>query len=233
MDKQKWNVKKPSNTKAGKQVEQNTEHFHREENTGAGQSHTDSSGRKSSGSNFSGQGKETQVPSLPSEKKGSVIKSLKQFGVLCVAIGLLTFMLSSSPSVDVSESARNALQHQTSTAIAAGSVLLSADEHIGEMDHTITHQSSQDETKIWVWDYAAEDGDFVQILVNGAPITEPFMIKHKPREILVPSVGEVQIKGIRDGGGGITYAVRYELNGTSYFNSAPEGEFNTYTLIRE
>ncbi len=29
-----------------------------------------------------------------------------------------------------------------------------------------------------------------------------------------------------------TYAIRYELNNTNYFNSAPEGEFNTYTLIQ-
>jgi hypothetical protein len=56
------------------------------------------------------------------------------------------------------------------------------------------------------------------------------MIKNKPREITVPSVGTVQIKGIKDGGGGITYAVRYEINGTSYFNGTPEGQLNTYTL---
>lgn len=62
-------------------------------------------------------------------------------------------------------------------------------------------------------------------------MTEPFVINHKPKEILVPAKGDIQIKGIRDGGGGITYAVHYELNGTNYFNSAPEGNYNTYTLI--
>lgn len=41
------------------------------------------------------------------------------------------------------------------------------------------------------------------------------------------------VKGIKDGGGGITYAIRYEVNGISYFNGAPEGELNTYTLKNE
>ena len=59
------------------------------------------------------------------------------------------------------------------------------------------------------------------------------MITHKPKELIVPGTGEVQIKGIKDGGGGITYAVRYEINGTSYFNGTPEGELNTYTLRKE
>ena len=51
--------------------------------------------------------------------------------------------------------------------------------------------------KIWVWDYAAEDGDYVQILVNGLPMTDSFMIRHKPKAFTVPSTGEVQIKGRR------------------------------------
>jgi hypothetical protein len=167
-------------------------------------------------------------------------KPLKVFGAICIAAAVIAMIFSNSPKVDTSESARNALENRVSTAISAGTVLSSADENIGAADYTITHKTDTADTKIWVWDYAAEDGDYVQILVNGVPITDSFMIKNKPREIIVPAVGEVQVKGIRDGGGGIrdggggiTYAVRYEINGTSYFNGAPEGEFNTYTLVRE
>ena len=143
------------------------------------------------------------------------------------------FFIDSSSSVDTSEAAQNALKNKVSTGVSAGIVLLKDDENIGAQDYTITHQSKAEETKIWIWDYAAEDGDYVQVIVNGTPTSEPFMIMHKPKEIIVPTVGTVQIKGIRDGGGGITYAVRYDANGTSYFNSAPEGEFNPYELVRE
>lgn len=159
--------------------------------------------------------------------------SFKWFGSLCLVVGIAAFILSGTSRVDTSVSAQNALQNKVSTAISAGVFLLSADEEIQAQDHTITHSSDSEESQIWVWDFAAEDGDYVQVLVNGASITEPFMIKHKPRTFMVPTTGDVQIKGIKDGGGGITYAVRYDLNGTSYFNGAPEGEFNTYTLVRE
>lgn len=160
-------------------------------------------------------------------------KLLKKFGWSCIIAFIIMIIFISKSSVNTSDSAKKALKEKVSTSLSAGTILLSADENIGEQDYTITHKSSNDETKIWIWDYAAEDGDYVQVLVNGTPTSESFMIKHKPKEIIVPSVGDIQIKGIKDGGGGITYAVRYELNGTNYFNSAPEGEYNTYTLIME
>jgi hypothetical protein len=161
-------------------------------------------------------------------------KQLKVFGWVAIGIFVASlFFLPADAGVQTGEAARNAIENQVSTSLSAGAILMTSDEMLAAQDHTITHQSDQDTTRIKVWDYAAEDGDFVQILYNGAPYTDPFMIKHKPREITVPSVGEVQIRGTRDGGGGITYAVLYELNGTIYFNSTGEGEHNTYTLIRE
>lgn len=160
-------------------------------------------------------------------------KPLKVFGGICIALFVAAMIFSSSTSVDTSDAAKNALADKVSTSLSVGAILLAKDENIGQQDYTITHQYDKNDTKIWVWDYAAEDGDYVQVLVNGTPVADPFMIKHKPVEITVPAIGKVQIKGIRDGGGGITYAIRYDLNGTNYFNSAPEGEFNTYTLIKE
>jgi len=165
-------------------------------------------------------------------------KPLVVFGAFCMAIflGAMTFSLIISPgnAPNTSSAAKEALKNKVSTTLALGTVLLSEDENIGEQDYTLTHaQTGQNDTRIWIWDYAAEDGDYVQVLVNGIPHSAPFMIKHKPvlfNLSIDGLVGQVQIKGVRDGGGGITYAVRYELNNTTYFNSAPEGEFNTYTL---
>lgn len=178
-----------------------------------------------------------QHPALEAEvneqpRKEKFPKEYKFFGAVCIAISLLLIIFSDSSTVDSSQAAQNALANKTSTAISAGTVLLADDQGAEPQDYVITHNESAQHTKIWVWDYAAEDGDYVQVLVNGSPTAEPFMIKHRPKEIIVPAVGDVQIKGIRDGGGGITYAVRYEINGTSYFNTAPEGEFNSYTLIK-
>ena len=152
--------------------------------------------------------------------------------MLVASIFTFAWGRNSSPTVDKSDAAQQAITEQVSTSLSVGTILMSSDENIGAKDYTITHDSNQDESKIWVWDYAAEDGDYVQILVDGTPIGDAFMIKNKPQEFMVPTTGTVQVKGIRDGGGGITYAVRYELNNTNYFNSAPEGEFNTYTLVR-
>jgi hypothetical protein len=177
-------------------------------------------------------GPEAQAAQKQSDRKKD--RPLKIFGGICLALGLASFVFfSPSTSANTTEAAKNALENKVSTSLAAGVVLLSKDENVSQQDYTITHNYENNDTKIWVWDYAAEDGDYVQVLVGGAAVAEAFMIKHKPVEITVPSVGEVQIKGIRDGGGGITYAVRYDLNGTNYYNSAPEGEFNTYTLIKE
>jgi hypothetical protein len=59
------------------------------------------------------------------------------------------------------------------------------------------------------------------------------MIKNKPVKFTVPTVGKIEIVGTRDGGGGITYAVYYGMNHTTYFNGVDEGGNNIYTLVRE
>lgn len=177
-----------------------------------------------------------EQPQVTSTKKEKTPfdKLIKTTGIVLLVASIFTFAwgINSSPTVDRSDAAQQAIAEQVSTSLSVGTILMSSDENIGAKDYTITHDSNQDESKIWVWDYAAEDGDYVQILVDGNPIGDAFMIKNKPQEFKVPATGTVQVKGIRDGGGGITYAVRYELNNTNYFNSAPEGEFNTYTLVR-
>ncbi len=69
--------------------------------------------------------------------------------------------------------------------------------------------------------------------VDGTALGDPFMIKNKPVSFKVPTVGEVKVVGTRDGGGGITYGVYYEVNQTTYFNGMNQGGDNVYTLQRE
>lgn len=160
-------------------------------------------------------------------------KKLKITGTLfAIAACIITIIMANkTPKVDTSSDAANALTSGFSASLPLGAVILEKDKNTQSKDYTIAHSSNQKESKIWVWDYAAEDGDYVQIIVNGYPIGDAFFIRNKPKEFTIPSVGQVQIKGVRDGGGGITYAVQYELNGATYFNNAPINKFNTYTLL--
>ena len=156
------------------------------------------------------------------------------FGAAILVAAIVSVsVFNTSARVDTSAAATEALNTGLSATLPAGTVLASSDRDTSSepTDYTITGTTDSPTTKIYVWDYAGEDGDYVQVLVDGSPITEEFMIKHQPREIEIPSKGTVQVKGIHDAGGGLTYAVHCDLNGESYFNNAPEGVLNTYTLV--
>lgn len=171
----------------------------------------------------------------PKEKvKTKADKKLKVTGLVLAGLFVASiFFMPASSSVNTTEEAVQALENRMSTQLPIGVRVLSKDENLAGQDLTITHSSLSDENKIHIWDYAAEDGDYVQILVDGVAICEPFMIKNKPVVFTVPSTGEIQVLGTRDGGGGITYAVHYDVNGTTYFNGTDVGNGNLYTLIRE
>lgn len=209
---------KTNNTKFETQTD--SEAFWQSERTAdAGQSAFSASSRQSNGNK---------------KIKTKADKKLKTTGLIIAALFVIScFFLPTSPSVDSSEAAKLALENRMSTELDIGVCISSQDEYLSAEDLTITHSSTLSENKIYVWDYASEDGDYVQILVDGVAICDPFMIKHKPVEFTVPTTGEIQVLGIRDGGGGITYAIHYDVNGTTYFNGTNIGEGNLYTLIRE
>lgn len=184
-----------------------------------------------SGSTSSGNPAE---PKTKKKHKTRYDKKLKATGLILLALfAASVFLTPSSASVDTSEAAVQAVESGMSTQLPIGVRILTDDEKLAGQDLTITHSSPSDESKIHIWDYAAEDGDYVQVLVDGVAIGDPFMIKNKPAVYTVPTTGEIQVLGTRDGGGGITYAVHYEVNGTTYFNGTDVGDGNLYTLIRE
>lgn len=160
----------------------------------------------------------------------------KDAWILLVAgiIGMVAYtMIDTSKFVDTSDDAASAIESHMSTSLAAGTKLMASDDNYIGGDLTITHNSNANETTLYVWDYAAEDGDYVQVIVDGTALGDPFMIKNKPVTFTVPTICEVQVVGTRDGGGGITYAVYYDMNHTTYFNGVEQGGNNTYTLMRE
>lgn len=173
--------------------------------------------------------------SVPKKKgKTKADRKLKLAGLVLAVLFVAVLAFSpSSPSVDTSYEAQQAVQTFVSTQLPIGTRVLSNDEILGGQDLTITHSSAAAENKIYIWDYAAEDGDYVQVFVDGVAICDPFMVKNKSVEFRVPTTGEIQVVGTRDGGGGITYAIHYDVNGTTYFNGTDVGSSNLYTLVRE
>lgn len=176
----------------------------------------------------------TSEPKTKKKHKTMADRKLKATGLILMALFAVSIFLAPRSSiVNTSEEAAQAVESGMSTQLPIGVRILTDDENLAGQDLTITHSSPSDEGKIHIWDYAAEDGDYVQILVDGVAIGDPFMIKNKPAVYTVPTTGEIQVLGTRDGGGGITYAIHYEVNGTTYFNGTDVGDGNLYTLIRE
>lgn len=184
------------------------------------------------------------IPNIPQstvqrqdDKTSSFTKRIRRGAGILMIAGIAAMMVSAmsntSKFVDTSAEAEQAIETHMSTTLVAGTKLMSEDDNYIGGDITITHDSADDDTTIWVWDYAAEDGDYVQIIIDGTPLGSPFMVTNRPVSFKVPAVGEVQVLGTRDGGGGITYGVYFELNQTTYFNGMGQGGSNLYTLIRE
>ena len=96
-------------------------------------------------------------------------------------------------------------------------------------DYAVSTPGGQTENRIYLWDYAAEDGDYVQVFQNGVALTQPFMIKNTPVSVTVSNGGYIQVQGVKDGRGGITYAIAFE-HGETFINLIKPGQHNTYTF---
>ncbi|GAA4875953.1 hypothetical protein [Ferrimonas pelagia] len=62
---------------------------------------------------------------------------------------------------------------------------------------------------VTVWDNLEEDGDVIEVSASGVSYTVP--IRHAPTKIVVPysiDTPSLSLKGIRDGGGGITVSAK-------------------------
>ena len=96
-------------------------------------------------------------------------------------------------------------------------------------DYAVSTPGGQTVNQIYLWDYAAEDGDYVQVFQNGVALTQPFMIKNTPVAVAVSNSGYIQVQGVKDGRGGISYAVAFE-HGETFINLIKPSQHNTYTF---
>lgn len=90
------------------------------------------------------------------------------------------------------------------------------------------------------WDYEAEDGDWVRIVVDGETYRE-FELKNAPKTVAVPILFSdkdevfVNVIGTRSGNGPVTYAVQATGLGSSmevYKNYANVGSGNSYRIVK-
>lgn len=114
-----------------------------------------------------------------------------------------------------------------------GTVLATWDTEESGLNHNVWFPSDIDVARVVIWDYAEEDGDWVQLLFNGQPLGQAFMIQHEPQSFMVPVDGTLEVLGIRDGGGGITYGITFSERRLSILNGTSVQLSNRYLLYRD
>jgi hypothetical protein len=182
------------------------------------------------------------VPINKIEKHRNTVfdKNLIAFGCICIVVAVAALMVPSRVTVTRSRYDIDALQTRTSTSLKAGTRLAHDDIKLEAKDYIFESSKNANGGKIIIWDYAEQDGDYVEVFINGISVGTPFMLTNKPIAVAIPPgvvlITSVHVQGIRDGSSskkgdaGITYAINYSATNTTFLNSAPIGGRNNYTF---
>lgn len=167
------------------------------------------------------------------KKDDFITPSMKRFRKVigCMILVFIVYFVVFSHS----SSATNYKSNLTSgkvEGVNAGTILSKDAVKLEAKDFSIDSANSYGNIELSIWNFVdKEDGDYVQVFVNGAPQTEPFQIIHRPVKVSVPDKAVIQVRGIRDGSNnGITYGVFFNKTGETYLNTVPLNATNTYTL---
>ncbi|GAA0136122.1 hypothetical protein YSY43_29630 [Paenibacillus sp. YSY-4.3] len=116
----------------------------------------------------------------------------------------------------------------------AGVQLVSSDDLADLVARNFEIEMKQNTTtsRMLIWDFAAEDGDVVTVKVDGNILLANINIMNNPVALDIPIPSVVEIIGVKDGEGGITYAAKFPgaVDNSVYFNAAPVGSSNVYTI---
>lgn len=129
-------------------------------------------------------------------------------------------------------SAEEVVANRISKSTMAGETPFSDETNAGitAKDFEVTVGDSGGDAKMLIWDFNSEDNDEVQILVNGQPLKEKLILAHNPAAISIPVPSTVTVKGLKDNGGGISYAVKFPNDKVTYYNVVSVNAGNTYTV---
>lgn len=149
--------------------------------------------------------------------------------VFCISwalnIGCNIYLLFSTPTKGIEAVKKGVVKN-----IKPGTVMLDKDQEISAKDYTIDINTKDTEMEIILWDFAAEDSDSIQVLVDGEVIADLVNINHNAQTFKVPTKGTIEIKGLKDGGNGITYALYVSETKETYFNTPIADSSNTYII---
>ncbi|WP_394233633.1 hypothetical protein [Niallia oryzisoli] len=130
--------------------------------------------------------------------------------------------------------AEEVVANRISSATAAGEELFSVESNanIESRNFEVTDAGRDGgEARMLLWDFNAIDFDEVAVFVDGAPIKEKLILSDNAISISIPVPSLVTISGVKDNGGGISYAVKFPNNHNTYFNVVTVGGSNTYTVL--
>lgn len=150
--------------------------------------------------------------------------------IIAIALAILFGTLSGGYSSE--GSADEVVANRISKTTIAGETPFTEEVNSGitARDFEVSMSDSGGDAKMLIWDFNLEDDDEVQIIVNGQPVKEKLILTNNPTAISIPVPSTVTIKGLKDNGAGISYAVKFPNNELTYFNLVSVGGGNTYTV---
>lgn len=159
-------------------------------------------------------------------------KSLGWATMIIIAVAILGSFLTASFSDE--GKADEVVANRISKATIAGETLFEdeTNANIQARDFKVSNAGPDGgEVRMLIWDFNKVDLDEVAITINGVPIKEKLILSDKAAaiSILVPS--KVTVSGVKDKGGGISYAVKFPNIEMTYFNVVTEGQSNIYTVL--
>ncbi|RKM55454.1 hypothetical protein D6853_07780 [Butyrivibrio sp. X503] len=150
---------------------------------------------------------------------------------VALAAGIFSSVMTTNVEVDTSAEAQEALDTRISENLGPGAKIADEDDGFIGDGYYVSVNTEEDYTYMYLWDYADEDADYVQIYVNGEAYSDPFMLTNEPAVFGVPIEGDVEIYGVKDGkNDGISYGVYFEDEQLSYFGGVTENDSDLYTI---
>ncbi|MDR6121320.1 hypothetical protein QFZ87_000917 [Bacillus sp. SLBN-46] len=151
-------------------------------------------------------------------------------GIIAFVLAIIFSMFSGGVSSE--EKKQEVVANRITSEVTAGDQLFKEEVNsdIVSKDFSVGVNDSGGTARMLIWDFNKEDLDEVQISVNGEAVKEKLILTKEAAAISIAVPSTVTIKGLKDHGGGISYAVKFPNNKQTYFNVVTNGASNSYTV---